>query len=76
VLINITHQTHNRVPHNQHKMGITHAMTNPLEYLLALRQRKVKNPLQSPRSKLETSTFLRSMILTAPSHLGGGNHQE
>ena len=29
--------TLNRVPHNQHKMRITQAMSNPLEYLLALR---------------------------------------
>ena len=35
---------------------------------------KVKNPSQSPRSELETSTFLRSTILAATSHLGGGNH--
>ena len=37
---------------------------------------KIKNPSQSPRSEPETSTFLRSTILTAPSHLGGGNQQE
>ena len=47
-LIGITHQTLNRVPHNQHKMRITQAMSNPLEYLLALRRGKVKNPSQSP----------------------------
>jgi hypothetical protein len=29
-LIGITRQTHNRVPHNQHKMGITQAMSNPV----------------------------------------------
>jgi hypothetical protein len=57
-------------------MGITQAMSNPVEYLLALCWRKVKNPSQSPRSELERNTFLRSMILAAPSHLGGGNHQE
>ena len=72
----ITCQTYDRVPHNQHKMRITQAMTNPLEYLLAFYQEKVKNPSQSPRSEPETSTFLHSMILAAPSHLGGGNHQE
>jgi hypothetical protein len=33
------------VPLNQHKMGITQATSNPLEYLLAYRWRKVKNPL-------------------------------
>ena len=62
--------TLNRVPHNQHNMSIL------LEYLLSLRQRKVKNPSQSPRSEPKTITNLRSMILAAPSHLGGGNHQE
>ena len=50
--------------------------SNPLEYLLGLRQGKVKNPSQSPLLEPETITFLRSTILTAPSHLGGGNHQE
>ena len=50
------------------------ATSNPLEHLLALCREKVKNPSQSPWSKPETITFLRSMILTAPSHLGGGNH--
>jgi hypothetical protein len=61
---------------NQHKMRITQAMSNPLEYLLALRRGKVKNPSQSPRSEPETSTFLRSTILATPSYLGGDNHQE
>jgi hypothetical protein len=51
-------------------------MNNPLEYLLALRRGKVKNPSQSPRSEPETITNLRLTILTAPSHLGGSNHQE
>ena len=72
----ITRQTLNRVPHNQHKMRITQAMSNPLEYLLTLRRGKVKNPSQSPRLEPETITALRSTILAAPSHLGGGNHQE
>ena len=44
VLIGITHQTLNRVLHHQHKMRITQAMSNLLEYLLALRWGKVKNP--------------------------------
>jgi hypothetical protein len=57
-------------------MRIIQAMNNPLEYLLALRQGKVKNPSQSPQSKPETITFLRSTILAAPSRLGGSNHQE
>ena len=52
------------------------SMRNPLEYLLALCRGKVKNPSQSPQSEPETITFLRSMILAAPSRLGGGNHQE
>ena len=52
------------------------ATSNPLEYLLALHRGKVKNPSQSPQLELETSTFLLSMILAAPSRLGGGNHQE
>ena len=43
-LIGITRQTLNRVPHNQHKMRITQATSNPLEYLLALCRGKVKNP--------------------------------
>ena len=47
-LIGIIRQTLNRVPHNQHKMRITLATSNPLDYLLALRQKKVKNPSQSP----------------------------
>jgi hypothetical protein len=68
--LGITRLTHNRVPHNQHKMRITQATSNPLEYLLALRRRKVKNPSQSPRSEPKTSTFLRSTILAAPSGLG------
>ena len=51
-------------------------MRNPLEYHLALHREKVKNLSQSPRSEPETSTFLRSMILAAPSRLGGDNHQE
>ena len=75
-LIIITRQTLNRVPHNQHKMRTTQAMSNLLEYILALRRKKVKNPSQSPRSKLETIINLRSTILAAPSRLGGGNHQE
>ena len=75
-LIGFTRQTLNRVPHNQHNMRITQATSNPLEYLLALRWGKVKNPSQSPRSEPETITNLRSTILVAPSHLGGGNHQE
>ena len=75
-LIGITRQTLNRVPHNQHKMRITQATSNQLEYLLALHRGRVKNPSQSPRSEPETITTLRSMILAAPSHLGGGNHQE
>ena len=56
--------------------GDPQATSNLLEYLLAIRQEKVKNPSQSPRLEPETSTFLRSMILAAPSHLGSGNHQE
>ena len=56
--------------------GDPQATSNPLEYLLALHQRKVKNPSQLPWSELETITFHRSMILAAPTHLGGGNHQE
>jgi hypothetical protein len=52
------------------------ATSNPLEYLLALHRGKVKNPSQSPRSEPETSTFLCSMILTAPSNLGVGELQE
>ena len=43
-LIGITRQTLNRMPHNQHKMRITQATSNSLEYLLALRRGKVKNP--------------------------------
>jgi hypothetical protein len=43
-LIGITRLTRNQVPHNQHKMGITQATSNPLEYLFALHRRKVKNP--------------------------------
>jgi hypothetical protein len=74
--LGITRLTHNRVPHNQYKMRITQAMSNPLEYLLALHRRKVKNPSQLPRSEQETNTFLHSTILAAPSGLGGGNHQE
>jgi hypothetical protein len=76
MLIGITRLTHNRVPHNQHKMRITQATTNQLEYLLALCQGKVKNPSQSPRSEPETNTFLRSTILAAPCRLGGDNYQE
>ena len=52
------------------------ATSNPLEYLLALRWRKVKNPSQSPWSEPKTITFFRSMILAAPSYLGVGKHQE
>jgi hypothetical protein len=48
MLIGITCQTLNRVPHNQHKMRITQATSNPLEYLLALHWEKVKNPSQLP----------------------------
>ena len=45
------HHTPNpRVPHNQHKMRITQATRNLLEYLLALRRGKVKNPSQPPPS--------------------------
>jgi hypothetical protein len=57
-------------------MRITQAMNNPLEYLLALRWEKVKNPSQPPRSEPKTIIFFLSMILAAPSHLGDGNHQE
>ena len=56
-------QTLNRVPHNQHKMRITQATSNSLEYILALCRGKVKNPSQSPRSEPETITNLRSTIL-------------
>ena len=62
------------VPHNQHKIRITQATSNPLEYLLTFRRGKIKNPSQSPRP--ETITNLHSTILVALSHLGGGNHQE
>ena len=75
-LIGITRQTLNTMSHNQHKMRITQATSNLLEYLLALHRGKIKNPSQSPQSEPETSTFLRSTILAAPSHLGGGKHQE
>ena len=51
-------------------------MSNPLEYILALHRKKVKNPSQSPRLEPETITFLRLTILAALSRLGGGNHQE
>ena len=50
--------------------GDPQAKSNLLEYFLALRRKKVKNPSQSLRSEPETSTFLRSMILATPSHLG------
>ena len=50
--------------------------SHALEYLLAIRWGKVKNPSQSPRSEPETITNLHSMILAASSYLGGGNHQE
>ena len=56
--------------------GDPQAKSNLLEYFLALRRKKVKNPSQSPRSEPETITNLRLTILTAPSRLGGGNHQE
>ena len=36
---------------------------------------KGQNPSQSPRSEPETIATLRSTILAALSHLGGGNHQ-
>ena len=75
-LIGITRQTLNRVSHNQHKMRITQATSNSLEYLLTLHWGKVKNPLQSPQSEPETITNLRSTILAAPSCLGGDNHHE
>ena len=52
------------------------ATSNPLEYLLALHRRKVKNPSQSPWLEPDIITFLRSTILAAPSRLGGGNNQE
>jgi hypothetical protein len=52
------------------------ATSNPLEYLLALHRGKVKNPSQSLRSEPETNTFLRSMILAAPSRLGVSELQE
>ena len=51
------------------------ATSNPLEYLLALCWEKVKNLSQSPQLEPEIITFLHSTILTAPSYLGGGNHQ-
>jgi hypothetical protein len=56
--------------------GDPQVMSNSLDYLLALSVGKVKNPSQLPRSKLKTSTFLRSTILAAPSHLDGGKHQD
>ena len=52
------------------------AMSNPLEYFLALHRGKVKNPSQSPRSEPETNTTLRSTILAATSRLGVSKHQE
>ena len=58
-LIGFTRQTLYRVPHNQYKMRITQAMSNLLEYILALHRGKVKNPSQSPRSEPETITTLR-----------------
>ena len=45
-LIGITRQTLDRVPHNQHKMRITQATSNPLEYLLALHRGKGQEPLR------------------------------
>ena len=50
-LIGITRQTLNRVLHNQHKMRITQATSNTLEYLLALRQE---------RSRTLTITMIRA----------------
>jgi hypothetical protein len=74
VLIGITCLTHNWVPHNQHKIGITQAMRNPLDLPLALCLERHKNLSESPQSEPKTITFLHSMILATPSHLGGGNH--
>ena len=50
-------------------------MSNPLEYLLALRRGKVKNPLQS----LEMAMNNHQLVLIlhrCSNHLGDGNHQE
>ena len=51
-------------------------MSNPLELPFGTLPGKAQDPSQSPRSEPETITNLRSMILVAPSHQGGGNHQE
>jgi len=51
-------------------------MSNPLELPFGAPPEKAQDPSQSPRSEPETITNLRSMILAAPSRLGGGNHQE
>ena len=45
VLIGITHQTLNRVPHNQHKMRITQATSNLLKYLFGSPPGKSQEPL-------------------------------
>ena len=51
-------------------------MSNPLELPFGAPLGKAQDPSYSPRSEPETITNLRSMILAAPSQLGGGNHQE
>ena len=44
-LIGITRQILNRVPHNQHKIRITQATSNPLEYLFGSPPGKGQEPL-------------------------------
>jgi hypothetical protein len=58
-------------------MGITQATRNPLEYILALRQGKVKNP--SLMKSLIGDGHGHKIFLTnqqVTNRLGDGNHQE
>ena len=66
-LIGITRQTLNRVPHNQHKMRITQATSNPLEYLLSLRWERSRTPHNHhDRSRRQSPTSAqRSLLLQA-----------
>ena len=63
-LISITHQTLNRVPHNQQKMRITQATSNLLEYLLALCRGRSRTPHNHhDRSQRQSPTSARRSSL-------------
>jgi hypothetical protein len=75
-LIGITHRVSQKTPQeptNGEKLNDT---SIPLELPLALHRRRHKNPSQITGRWARTISFSFQRLQPAPSHLGGGNHQE